>query len=343
MSAGEPCAEAGAALARRGQVTALASFALEGGELRQWLSEEEIARALAEGRSLWVDLDSGDDEQWRLLEDVFHFHPLAIEDTRSAQGRVKVEEYGDFLFVVVRETQLEGATPDPYDLHFNNLCLFIGKTFTVSVHDADSAAVCTVVDRLEAGADPLGPAGDHLAYHLLDTVTDGYFPLLDGIDALVDELEERVLDGDRAVLDKVFRMRRMLAQLRRHLAPAREVMATLANRPSAYLRPETQIYFRDVYDHVVRQLESVETYRDLLSGAMETHLSVISNRMNEVIKAISVIGTVVLPPTLIASIYGMNFKSIPMAEHPLGFWFAIALMTVVSVVFVVYLWWKRWV
>lgn len=324
-------------------MNALTSFALEGGELRQWLSEEEIARALADGRPLWVDIDSGDDDQWGLLEQVFRFHPLAIEDTRSAQGRVKVEEYGDFLFVVVRETQLEGHTPDPYDLHFNNLCLFIGKTCTVSVHAADSAAVCTVVDRLEAGADPLGPGGDHLAYHLLDTVTDGYFPLLDEIDGLVDDLEERVLDGDRSVLDKVFRMRRMLAQLRRHLAPAREVMATLANRPSQYLRAETQVYFRDVYDHVVRQLESVETYRDLLSGAMETHLSVISNRMNEVIKAISVIGTVVLPPTLIASIYGMNFREIPMANHPLGFWFAIALMTAVSVVFVVYLWWKRWV
>ena len=323
-------------------MSSAASYAMRGDALHRGLSDQEIAAAVAEGRPLWVDIDSRQDDQWRLLADLFHFHPLAIEDTRSSQGRVKFEEYGHFVFVVLRETELEGETPDPYDLRFRNLNVFIGKSFVVSVHAGPSAAVRTVVDRLQAGADPLGPGGDHLAYHLLDTVVDGYFPLLDEIDGFVDELEARVLDGDRVVLDRVFRMRRMLAQLRRHLAPAREVMGALANRPSPYVRSDTQVYFRDVYDHVVRLLESVETYRDLLSGAMETHLSVVSNRMNEVIKAISVIGTVVLPPTLIASIYGMNFKNIPMAEHPLGFWFSLLLMTVVSVGFVVYLKWKRW-
>ncbi len=315
---------------------------LEGGQLRQGLSAAEIAGALAEGAPLWVDIDSTREEEWRLLADVFHFHPLAIEDTRSPQGRVKIEEYAGCLFAVVRETELAKDTEDPYDLRFRNLNLFLGPTYVVSVHAGPSPAAATVRDRLQAGVDPLGAGVDHLAYHLLDSVVDLYFPLLDEVDGFVDELEERVLEGDRKVLDGIFHVRRMLAQLRRHLAPAREVMATLANRPSAYLRPETQIYFRDVYDHVVRELDAVETYRDLLSGAMETHLSVVSNRMNEVIKAISVIGTVVLPPTLIASIYGMNFQHIPMAAHPLGFWFAVALMTGVSVLFVAYLWWKRW-
>ena len=316
---------------------------LEGGQLRQGLSPEETARALAAGAPLWVDIDSTRDDEWRLLADVFHFHPLAIEDTRSPQGRVKIEEYPGCLFAVVRETELARETADPYDLKFRNLCVFIGPTFVVSVHAGDSPAVRTVLDRLRAGTDPFASGADRLAYHLLDSSIDLYFPLLDEVDGFVDELEERVLDGDRKVLDDIFHVRRMLAQLRRHVAPAREVMGTLANRPSPYVKPETQIYFRDVYDHVVRELDAVETYRDLLSGAMETHLSVVSNRMNEVIKAISVIGTVVLPPTLIASIYGMNFVDMPLTHHPLGFWFALALMTLVSVFFVVYLWWKRWI
>ena len=324
-------------------MSAVLSFEFRANQLRAGLSEAEVTASLhASDAPLWVDIDSQSDEQWRLLAAVFHFHPLAIEDTRSPQGRVKIEEYAGYLFAVVPETRLARDTPDPYDLAFQNLCLFIGPSYVVTVHAGASPVVTEVLDRLTAGPDPLAAGADRMAYHVLDTVIDRYFPLLDEIDAFVDDLEEHILGGERAVLDSVFHMRRMLAQLRRRLAPAREVMATLANRPSGYLHPETQVYFRDVYDHVVRELDAVETYRDLLSGAMETYFSVISNRMNEVIKTVSVIGTVVLPPTLIASIYGMNFKYMPMTDHLFGFWFSLVLMTVVSVGFVAYFWWKRW-
>ena len=323
-------------------MSAAASFLLEADGVREGLSHAEITAAIREGTPLWVDIDSIDDLQWRQLSTLFHFHPLPIEDTRSPQGRVKIEEYGDYLFIVVRETDFDQETTDPYDLSFQNVCIFLGRSYVVTVHAGDSPAVDSVVDHLRAGPLPAGTGADRIAYYLLDAVIDRYFPLLDQIDTFVADLEEGILSGQRAVLDNVFHLRRTLAQLRRHLSPAREVLATLANRPSTCLHAETQIYFRDVYDHVVRELEAVETYRDLLSGAMETYFSVISNRMNEVIKAISVIGTIVLPPTLIASIYGMNFRVIPMAGHPLGFWFAILLMAGISVVFVAYLWWKRW-
>ncbi len=320
-----------------------ATFLLEEGAVREGLSHAEITSALREGTPLWVDIDSSDDLQWRHLASIFHFHPLAIEDTRSPQGRVKIEEYGDYVFLVVRDTDFDHDTEDPYDLSFQNICIFLGRSYVVTVHAGESPAVNGVLSHLRAGPLPAGTSADRLAYYVLDGVIDRYFPLLDQIDAFVGDLEEGILGGERQVLDNVFHLRRTLAQLRRHLAPAREVLATLANRPSPCLQPETQIYFRDVYDHVVRELEAVETYRDLLSGAMETYFSVISNRMNEVIKAITVIGTVVLPPTLIASAFGMNFRFIPMAGHPLGFWFAWLLMLVVSLLFVAYLWWKRWV
>jgi len=143
-------------------------------------------------------------------------------------------------------------------------------------------------------------------------------------------------------MERIFDLKRALLALRRHLAPMREVTATLANRPSAYLRPETQIYFRDVHDHVVRQVESVETFRDILSGAMDGYLSSVSNRMNEVIKALSVIATIVLPPTLVASVYGMNFAWMPGLHHPWGFWLALLAMVLISGGFILYMWWKRW-
>ncbi len=324
-------------------MSAAVSCLLEGDTVREGLPDAEIARVHERGTApFWVDIDARVDEQWRMLADVFHFHPLPIEDTRSPMGRVKIEEYPGFLFMVVRETDFDVGTPDPYDLAFQNICVFLGRNFVVTVHAGESPAIATVLDRVRAGAEPLRNGPDHLAYHVLDSVVDHYFPLLDQIDAFVDDLEEHILGGERMVLDSVFHLRRALAQLRRHVAPAREVMATLANRPSEYLRPETQVYFRDVYDHVVRELEAVETYRDLLSGAMETYFSVISNRMNEVIKVISIIGTVILPPTLIASIYGMNFRVMPLTQLGLGFWYALLMMAGVSLGFVWYLMWKRW-
>ena len=134
-----------------------------------------------------------------------------------------------------------------------------------------------------------------------------------------------------------------LLALRRQQAPLREILATMANRPTPYLAPTTQVYFRDVYDHVVRQVESIETYRDLLSGALEIYFSVISNRMNEIMKALTIVGTLLLPATWIASIYGMNFDRMPFLHHPFGFWIAMILMVGISVVLMVYLKMKHWV
>lgn len=182
-----------------------------------------------------------------------------------------------------------------------------------------------------------------MAYQVIDALVDHYFPLLDQLDEYVDDLEDSIVrEGSQIMLERIFDLKRSLLVLRRHLVPMREVTALLANRPSAYLRPETQIYLRDVYDHVVWQLESVETFREMVSGALETNLLVVSNRMNEVIKTLSVIATVVLPPTLLASIYGMNFDYLPGTSTALGFWVAIAVMAAVTGGFLFYVWRKRW-
>jgi magnesium transporter len=292
---------------------------------------------------LWVDIDSASDEQFQLLSDLFHFHPLAVEDVRSPNCRVKLEEYEGCLFVVVRGVHFATETPEPYDLKSQNLYLFLGPRFLVTAHAGPCEPAAISRERLLAAPDQLGRGVDRLAYHVIDTLVDGYFPLLDQIDLFVDELEDSIFSGgDGVLVEQIFDLKRALLVLRRQLAPMREVSSTLANRPSSYLRPETQIYLRDVYDHVVRQLESVETYRELVSGALETNLMVISNRMNEVMKALSVIATIVLPPTLLASIYGMNFEYLPGTRSPLGFWVAVVVMGAISLGFLGYVWRKRW-
>ena len=211
----------------------------------------------------------------------------------------------------MRDACFAQETPEPYDFASTNLYLFLGTKDLVTVHAGNSRPVEAVRERLAASPELLERGIDYLAYLLIDTLVDLYFPLLDEIDHFVDEIESNVFEhgGSQQSVARVFELKRTLLALRRHHAPMREVTAALANRPTIYIKPETQIYFRDVYDHVVRQIESVETYRDLLSGVMDMYFSVVSNKMNEVIKALSMIATIVLPPTLIAGIYGMNFTS----------------------------------
>ncbi len=304
---------------------------------------DEIAAAYRTGAArLWVDIDSRNDAEWAVLSDLFGFHPLAVEDTRSPDCRVKLEEYDGYVFLVVRGIHLVKETPEPYDIDTHNLYLFIGAHFVVSVHAGAFASVDAVVERLEAGAETLARGVDHLAYVLVDTLVDEYFPLLDTIDGFLEELEYEIFDGDHEQIGRIFELKRTLVGLRRHLAPMRETMASVANRPTPFLRTETQIYFRDVHDHVIRQLEAVEAYRELLTSSLETQLAIASNRMNEIIKALSVIATVVLPPTLVASIYGMNFDWLPFLHHPAGFWIALGAMLGITGALVIILRRKGW-
>lgn len=322
----------------------LVSFLLEPeGRLKQNVGLDEVAEAYRSGGArLWVDIDSRSDADWALLADLFDFHPLAIEDTRSPDCRVKIEEYDGYVFLVVRGVHFLDETPDPYDIDTHNLYLFLGRNFLVSVHAGNFSSVDTVVERLEAGAESLSRGVDHLAYVLVDTLVDQYFPLLDTIDVFIEAVESDAFDGNREQMGRIFELKATLVALRRYLAPMRETVASIANRPTPYLRPETQVYFRDVHDHVIRQLETVEAYRELLTSSLETELAMISNRMNEVIKALSVIATVVLPPTLVASIYGMNFEWMPFLHDPNGFWIALGAMIAITGAMLVYLGRKGW-
>jgi magnesium transporter len=180
-------------------------------------------------------------------------------------------------------------------------------------------------------------------HNIIDQAVDACFPLVEQLNALVDGLEERLFqDFDELMIHEIFRAKRAAFSFRRFVAPLREVLNVLTNRPSAFIRPETQLYYRDVYDHTIRIVESVDTTRDLLAGVLETYLSQTSNRMNRVMKQLSVVSTIALPLIVFSGIYGMNFSRLPFAEHPLGFYLALAAMGVVSVSI---LWWlkrQRW-
>jgi magnesium transporter len=314
------------------------------GEVQRELSVEEL-RAAFESRegTLWVDLDVSDDAQAALLSDVFHFHPLAIEDARNPNSRVKAEEYPDFLLVVARVVSFCETTPDPYDLETANLTLFVTEHAVVTAHLQALPSVHSLVERLRTNPDLLARGAARIAHQALDTAVDAYFPLLDQLDEFVDDMEQRVFGSfDEQLLQEIFKVKRLVISLRRYLAPQREVLSQLTMRPSRFLPPDAQLYFRDVYDHMLRITDSLDSYRDLLSSTLDSYLTQVSNRLGTVSKGLAVVGALSVPFVVIAGVYGMNFEHIPLAHHPYGFEIMVAVQAGLSAVLLVILRRRGW-
>jgi len=292
---------------------------------------------------LWVDLDSSDVHQHTLLEKVFQFHPLAIEDTLSPGSRVKLEEYDGYIFVVVSGIRFDRGTADPYDLETFNLYFFLGRNFLVTVHAVESPSCDSTRDRLMRNPDLLGRGAEMTMHAIIDQAVDAYFPMVEQLNDHVDRLEERLFDAfNESLIHEIFKAKRSALAFRRHVGPLREVLNVLTNRPSVYLRPETQLYYRDIYDHTIRIMESVDTTRDLLGGVLETYLSQTSNRMNRVMKQLSIVATLALPLIVVGGIYGMNFTQMPLTHHPLGFYVALGSMLAVTAVMLLWLRSNKW-
>ncbi|MFN2397418.1 MAG: magnesium/cobalt transporter CorA [Gemmatimonadaceae bacterium] len=292
---------------------------------------------------LWVDIDSTNRHQTALLEKIFGFHPLAVEDTLNPRTRVKVEEYDGILFVVVRGVRLNEGTDDPYDLDTFNLYFFLGQNFLVTVHSEHSKSVAAVADTLNRNPELLSRGADRLMHAIMDAAVDEYFPMMDQIDEFIHGLEERVFvsfDGD--ALHDIFRVKQLVLSLRRHLAPQREVFNVLTNRPSALLAPDVQIYFRDIYDHVLRLTDSLDIYRDLLSSTMEAYLTQVSNRLGMTTKGLTVVATLSVPFVVVSGMWGMNFARIPLAQAPYGFWIMLVLQLGIGAGLLILLKWRRW-
>lgn len=314
------------------------------GTVEQRLPPERLLQAIRGGGELWVDIDANDRGQHALLEIVFGFHPLAVEDTLSPRTRVKIEEYASYLFLVVSTARFDHATADPYDIRTTNLYCFLAPHRLVTVHTEPVRATEELRDRLAASPDLLARGAEMIAHGLLDVAVDDYLPLVDQVDDLVDKLEEQLFERyDEGAIRDIFALKRLVVQLRRHLGPLREVLNVLTNRPHACVPPTSQLYFRDVYDHTIRVVESLESVRDLLASVLDTYLTQTSNRMNRVMKQLTLVATVSLPLVVIGGAFGMNFDRIPFAHSPFGFFIAIGLMATLAGGLYWFLKTRRWI
>ena len=302
------------------------------GKLRRELSIAELASVIRGGPGeLWVDMHVTSRQCVGMLDNVFAFHPLAIEDALNPVSRVKVDEYPGFLFAIVRGVRFVSETEDPYDLETFNLSFFLGPNYLVTVHGDDTAGTNAVMDRVVRHPELLQRGAERVMHAIMDAAIDAYFPLLDQIDDFIDRVESRVFDTfDQSALQDIFEVKRLVLSLRRHLSPQREVFNVLSNRPTPLLAPDSQVYFRDIYDHNLRINESLETYRDLLGSTLDSYLTQVSNRLGSITKGLSVIATISIPFVVVSGMWGMNFSYIPLADEPNAFWYMLALQLALS-------------
>jgi len=266
-----------------------------------------------------------------------HLHELAVEDCRQTGTRAKLEDYGDHLFIVVNTIHFE---PEEKSCWFGEFDIFVGKDYVLTSHDGPSRTVAVVRPRFESTAKLAHPA--RLIHALLGVIVGRYMPVLDGIEENMDAIEENAFsEASPELLGELIRIRRALLEFRRICTTMREVAHLLLSRQEPWLRSH-HAYFRDIYDQVLRSLDFVDTYRDILTGIMDIHQTTIANRTNDVMKVLTIFATLATPFIVISGFYGMNFDFLPFARHPLGSLFATAIMLTIGLGMLWYFRHRRW-
>ena len=265
-------------------------------------SRETVEKLLAGGSFFWLDLDQPVEDDFAVLREGFGFHPLAVEDSEQFDQRAKIEDYDDFVFLVVY-----GASPD--DDRLVEVHCFYSERFLVTVHRDDCPAFADIRRRYQKRDEEIDRPS-LLLYRIVDGLVDSFFPILADFDDRIDELDDAIFRrASDAQLQEIFRMKRLLVGMRKAVSPQRDTFASLmsgiAQLPG--LTEEDEHYFRDIYDHLIRISELIDSYRDLLTSAMDVYLSTVSNRLNAVMKQLAVIATIFLPLSWLTGFFGQNF------------------------------------
>lgn len=276
------------------------------------------------------------------LGHIYALHPLVQEDILNNAQRQKIDAYDDYLYLVLHRYDLKR---DPLELSQDQISLVIGRDFVLSFQERQSQTFEPIRQRLRAEHTSLRKGGvDMLAYSLIDSVVDGYFGVIEQLDDYAESLENRILGRpDPATLEGIHQFKRCVSQLRRNLTPLREVLGTLHRDAGDFFRPELQLYLRDVYDHTVHILESLDDLRDLATSLLDVYLSTVSHRVNLEVRALTVVATIFMPATLIAGIFGMNFHQMPWLPDTDGFYYALGLMGLIASLMLLLFWRRRFV
>ena len=276
---------------------------------------------------LWLHFDTPNEEEIRFLQKTLKIHDLTVEDIVHRNQRPKLDSFDDYVYLAVHPL----LRKENWRIEPSELDILLAKSWIATVHNGALPGLIEnshLDDRLAAA---LARGPDFLLYTLLDLVVDAYFPLLDEIEDEIDKLEDRLLANRGPVdIDRLLALKRSLVRIRRAVSPQREIFNEFTRHDFPFLRPEYLVYFRDVYDHLIRILEELDSWREILSSMMEIYLASTSNQLNATMKRLTAWGTIFIVITAIAGIYGMNFKFMPELEWRYGYFAILALMMVIS-------------
>jgi magnesium transporter len=316
----------------------------QNGDLQTGLNPDKFGAALTEANGLlWVDFEATppqDDEP--ILRDVFSFHPLAIDDALQESHVPKIDDWGAYLYIV-----LHGVGFDPQKdelLETQELDIFVGASYLVTHHDQSIPAIERVWSSIQRDERHLQNGADHLLYRVVDEVVASYMPVVEAIDEAIDAVEDEVFDRPTpSTLERIFALKRTALHLRRIIGPQREVVNKLARDDYRAINANERIYFRDVYDHLVRLYDISESLRDLVGGVLDTYLSVINNRMNDIMKTLTIITTLFMPIAFVTGFFGMNFfQPVERMDTWTGIpFFLLTLVLLVLTPIGMYLWMRR--
>jgi magnesium transporter len=314
----------------------------------QLATPEECTPYLDSHSVSWVDVQGlGSEEILQRLGKVFSLHPLVLEDVVNVPQRPKVEEYTDQQVIIAQMVSLK---PDAKGFVSEQVSFILGKNYLLTVQEEPEFDTFEPVrQRIHHNRGSIRQQGaDYLVYALLDTVIDGFFPVLENYGERLEELEQEVIDQpNQKTLDKIHKIKRELLLLRRAIWPQRDAINSLIRDGSELISPQINIYLRDCYDHAVQIIDMVETYRELASNLMDVYLSSVSNRMNEVMKVLTVISTIFIPLTFVVGIYGMNFDTdlpgnMPELKIPYGYAYCWIIMIAIATSLLIYFWRRGW-
>jgi magnesium transporter len=308
---------------------------LDGDIVLQTSDYAEVTKAHAAGQSFWMELDERSDEANAFLEGVLHIHPLAIEDVWNDVGLPKVEDFDEYVQIIIHGIREDDRSSKDVPLELAELDILIGKNFVVThAHDEKVCAISPVQGEILRNPRLLKKGPAWVAHAVMDRMVDEYMPLIDRFDEQIEGIEEQILvstaKSDREVIPKIIRIKRSLQMLRRTTIYQREILLRLARAEFDEIPRELVPFYRDVYDHFARVTELVDSYRELVTSLLEAQFSMQSNRMNEIMKRLTIMSTIMLPLSVVAGIYGMNFKHMPELDWLYGYPFAIGLMATIT-------------
>ena len=319
-------------------------YRTEDGRVATDLRTEDLPALLREPAGLlWLDIEGESHETCRpILLETFGFHPLAVDDALEEAHVPRVDDWQDYLYLVLHAVHYDAQS----DMHVSTseLDLFMGRRYMVTYHVQTISAIERVWAACQRDGRHMARGAGHLLYRLTDELVADYMPVVDEIDGEIDEIEDQVFDKPQPVLlERIFSLKRSLVHLRRIIAPQREVLNKLARGDYDVIDEERSVFFRDVYDHLVRLYDITESLRDLVAGVLDTYLSVVSNRTNEVMRTLTTVTTLFLPASFVAGFLGMN---VFMASKPVDLWasnnaFEITIAAMALAPVIMYLWIRR--